>query len=38
LVNGKWRVEIELPAETTGDLIWKGQRRGLRSGKSTFVL
>ena len=38
LANGKWRVEIDLPAETTGDFIWKGQRRGLRSGKSTFVL
>jgi alpha-L-rhamnosidase len=38
LVKGKWNVEIDLPDELTGRLLWKGQEIDLKSGISTLVL
>jgi len=38
LVQGKWQVDIQLPAGTPGRFIWKGQRYDLKPGSSHFVL
>ncbi len=36
--NDRWEVEIDLPEGVTGNLIWKGTTKPLRSGKNRFTL
>jgi hypothetical protein len=38
LVDGKLQAEIELPPDTPGDFIWKGQSHPLPPGKSRLTL
>ncbi len=36
--KGIWEIRIELPAKTSGYLIWKGIRYGLSSGENHFTI
>ncbi|MEZ4901942.1 MAG: alpha-L-rhamnosidase C-terminal domain-containing protein [Spirosomataceae bacterium] len=38
LQNGQWKVQIELPQSTTGNLVWKGKTIALKAGKNLFNL
>lgn len=38
LENGKWAISIELPAKTSGNLVWKGKQYPLKAGTNTFEL
>jgi hypothetical protein len=37
LDRDKWRININLPKNTLGLLIWKGKRYSLKSGENSFV-
>lgn len=36
LENGKWKIQIELPKTTTGNLVWKGKTIALKEGVNNF--
>lgn len=36
LENGKWKVQIELPKNITGNLVWKGKTIALKEGVNQF--
>ncbi|HKZ68118.1 MAG TPA: alpha-L-rhamnosidase N-terminal domain-containing protein [Chitinophagaceae bacterium] len=36
--NGKWTMEIRLPAKTTGSFIWKGKSYILKEGKNSLQI
>ena len=36
--NGKWKIEIELPAGTQGRLIWQNKSYPLKPGNNNFML
>ena len=36
LENGKWKIQIELPKTTTGNLVWKGKTIALKEGMNNF--
>ena len=36
--NNRWAINIELPTNTSGYLLWKGRRYELRNGKNNFNL
>ncbi|AKD55478.1 alpha-L-rhamnosidase-related protein [Spirosoma radiotolerans] len=38
LVNKQWMIQIDLPTNTSGHLLWKGKRHPLLGGKNSFVL
>ena len=35
--NGKWKIDIEIPANTTGKMLWKSKSFILKSGKNSFI-
>lgn len=37
LKNGQWTIEIHLPPNTSGRLLWKQQQRELHPGKNSFL-
>lgn len=37
LENGKWKIQIELPKNITGKLVWKGKIIALKEGVNLFV-
>lgn len=38
LSQGKWQIDIQLPTNTPGQLIWKGQHYNLKPGSNHFAL
>jgi hypothetical protein len=38
LINGKWKIEIELPVKISGWLIWKAKNYPLVPGKNKLIL
>jgi hypothetical protein len=38
LDNNKWKINISLPKNTTGALVWAGKSYVLRGGDNSFVL
>ena len=36
LENGKWAIQIDLPAKTTGVFVWKGKEMRLTEGVNKF--
>lgn len=38
LANGKWKINISLPPNTTGDLVWKSKSYPLKSGENNLTL
>ncbi|HVM89364.1 MAG TPA: alpha-L-rhamnosidase C-terminal domain-containing protein [Puia sp.] len=36
--NGKWKIEIQLPLNISGTLVWQGQKHLLKEGKNEFTL
>jgi alpha-L-rhamnosidase len=38
LENGKWKIQIGLPVNTTGNLIWKNKPYPLKTGINNFIL
>jgi len=34
--NGKWKIQIDLPSKTTGNLIWKSKSYPLKEGVNNF--
>ena len=36
--NNKWKIQISLPAQTDGYLLWKGKRYDLKSGKNLLEI
>ncbi|TAL44997.1 MAG: alpha-rhamnosidase [Chitinophagaceae bacterium] len=38
LINGKWKIEVELPKKVSGIFIWKGKSYPLVPGKSNMIL
>ncbi|MDF2191605.1 alpha-L-rhamnosidase C-terminal domain-containing protein [Paraflavitalea sp. CAU 1676] len=38
LNNGKWNIEIGLPAKTSGTLVWKGKQFALKAGSNRIMI
>jgi alpha-L-rhamnosidase len=38
LEKGRWNIKLELPAGTSGRLLWSGREYPLKAGTNTFVL
>lgn len=38
LNKGKWKINISLPQQTTGELVWKGKTLVLKAGANSFNL
>jgi len=38
LKDGKWKIKISLPKETSGTLIWKSKQYLLKTGENSFVI
>jgi hypothetical protein len=38
LTNGKWKININLPQNTTGEFVWKGKTYELKNGANSLVL
>jgi hypothetical protein len=38
LKGNKWHINISLPHQTTGNLIWKGQTYTLKEGVNALVI
>lgn len=36
--DNKWDIQIKLPQQTTGTLVWKGKSYSLKSGENKFLL
>ncbi len=36
--NGKWEIEISLPVNTSGSLIWEGEKYKLMAGRNSFLI
>lgn len=36
--NGKWKISIDLPVKTTGNLLWKGKQYPLKTGANKFEM
>jgi hypothetical protein len=36
--NGKWKININLPQNTTGEFVWKGKTYELKNGANSLVL
>jgi hypothetical protein len=37
LENGKWKIQISLPAQTSGHLIWNNKNYLLKEGINDFI-
>ena len=38
LINGKWKISISLPQNTSGKFVWKGKIYPLKAGANSFVI